>query len=272
MNAVLANETLIRASAFASVFLLMLAAEALWPRRRLVMARAVRWPTNLAIIALGNLSVRILTMAPAPLAAAAVAVMVERHGVGVLQLMAAPTWAKVLIGVLLLDLAIWAQHVAFHRLAWLWLLHAVHHADRDIDVTTALRFHPLEILLSTLYKSVVVATFGAPLLAVIVFEIGLNACAMFNHANLHLPRSVDRIVRLVFVTPDLHRVHHSVHADEHNSNFGFCLSVWDRLFGAFREQPRDGHQGMTIGLNPYQDAAPGRLSWSLALPWRSDRT
>lgn len=268
MNALLVHEPLIRGIAFGGVLALMLGAEALWPRRKRALARIQRWPTNLAFVALGGLVARLLVFLPAPLAGVTMAVFAERIGFGALNVIAAPVWLEMLAAILLLDLAIWVQHVAFHRIPQLWALHAVHHADRDIDATTALRFHPVEIAISTLYKAVVVAFVGAPVAAVLVFDVLLNACATFNHANLKLPAAAERALRLVLVTPDLHRVHHSIHADEHTSNYGFCLSIWDRLFGALREAPRGGHDGMIIGLSAYQSAAPARLLWSMALPWR----
>lgn len=268
MNALLANEPLIRGVALGGVLALMLAAEALWPRRKRALTRMQRWPTNIAFVALGGLVTRLMMFLPAPLAGVTMAVFAERIGFGALNAIAAPVWLEMLAAIVLLDLAIWGQHVAFHRVPQLWALHAVHHADRDFDATTALRFHPVEIAISALYKAVVVALVGAPVAAVLVFDVLLNACATFNHANLKLPRFAERALRLVLVTPDLHRVHHSIHADEHMSNFGFCLSVWDRLFGALREAPRGGHEGMVIGLPAHQSAAPARLLWSLALPWR----
>jgi sterol desaturase/sphingolipid hydroxylase (fatty acid hydroxylase superfamily) len=171
------------------------------------------------------------------------------------------------VAVLVLDLAIWGQHWASHKVPLFWRLHQVHHADRDIDVTTAVRFHPVEIALSMLWKIVVVVPLGAPPLAVFLFEVILNACAMFNHANIALPQWLDRILRLLVVTPDMHRVHHSVLRREHNTNYGFNLSVWDRLFRTYTAQPEGGHQGMTIGLPPYQSEAPTRFGWSLWLPF-----
>jgi sterol desaturase/sphingolipid hydroxylase (fatty acid hydroxylase superfamily) len=173
--------------------------------------------------------------------------------------------------VVLLDFAIWLQHVLSHRVPALWQVHQVHHADRDFDVTTALRFHPVEIGLSMLYKVVWVLALGAPVAAVIIFEVILNAFAIFNHANVALPGRLDRALRVVIVTPDMHRVHHSVLAREHHNNFGFNLSVWDRVFGTYTAQPRDGHDGMTIGLPQFQSEAPARLAWSLSLPFKAPR-
>ena len=268
MTAVLGlAEPLLRGASFAVVLVAMGCAEALWPRRGRTVPRVARWRTNGALAALDTLLVRVLAQAAAPFAAVAVAAFAEARGIGLLNAAVAPPWTKVIAAFLLLDLAVWAQHVAFHRIAVLWRFHAVHHADRDIDVTTALRFHPGEIVVSALYKSVAVLALGPPVVAVIVFEIALNACAMFNHANVALPAWLDRALRPLVVTPDLHRIHHSTDPREHNSNFGFCLSVWDRLFGVFTAQPAAGQQGMTIGLAGNQTSAPARLVWSLRAPF-----
>ena len=183
-----------------------------------------------------------------------------------------PYWLKVLIALLVLDLAIWFQHLVSHKVPIFWRLHQVHHADRDIDVTTAVRFHPVEIALSMLWKIAIVVPLGASPFAVFLFEVILNACAMFNHANIALPAWLDRGLRIFIVTPDMHRVHHSVLRSEHDRNFGFNLSLWDRLFRTYRAEPEAGQQGMTIGLTPYQSEAPTRFGWSLLLPfWRQQQ-
>jgi sterol desaturase/sphingolipid hydroxylase (fatty acid hydroxylase superfamily) len=213
-----------------------------------------------------------MAMLAVPVAAVAAAFYVQNHQIGLLNQVAWPEWFKILVALLVLDLAIWAQHLASHKIPLFWRLHQVHHADRDIDVTTAVRFHPVEIALSMLWKIVVVAVLGASPLAVFLFEVILNACAMFNHANVALPRTLDRVLRLLVVTPDMHRVHHSVLRSEHNRNYGFNLSLWDRLFRTYLAQPQAGHQGMTIGLDPYQTEAPTRFAWSLALPFRKRQT
>jgi sterol desaturase/sphingolipid hydroxylase (fatty acid hydroxylase superfamily) len=170
--------------------------------------------------------------------------------------------------IIILDMLIYWQHVAFHHIPALWALHKVHHADRDIDVTTGARFHPAEIVVSMVYKMALVVILGAPVIAVIIFELVLNGCAMFNHSNLKLPARLDRILRRVIVTPDMHRVHHSARVSETNSNYGFSLSIWDRLFGSYIAQPEQGHEGMTIGLEEYQTPGPASLLWSLCLPLR----
>jgi sterol desaturase/sphingolipid hydroxylase (fatty acid hydroxylase superfamily) len=271
MAALVSNESAVRLTVFVVVLCVLAAAEALLPRRHRVLPRVMRWPTNVAIVGLGALVVRALaflaTYVSAPLVAVAAAAAAERWGFGLFNWLGWPAALELVLSVVVLDFAIWFQHYASHLVPALWQIHQVHHADRDIDVTTALRFHPVEIGLSMLYKVVWVFALGAPLAAVIVFEITLNALAMFNHANLALPAWLDRALRKLIVTPDMHRVHHSVIAREHHSNFGFNLSVWDRLFATYNAEPRDGHQAMTIGLPQYQSEAPARLGWSLSLPF-----
>ncbi len=260
------SEPALRLSSFIGIFIVMSLAEALWPRKTRHHPRWRRWPTNLLIMALGAAVVRAMAVLSVPLVAVAVALWAEQHQLGLLNLVAWPLWFRFAVTLLLLDLLIWAQHAAFHRIPLFWRLHRVHHADRDIDASTALRFHPVEIALSMLIKCVAVLALGAPAAAVMAFEIVLNGMALFNHANLSLPTPVDRLLRRVLVTPDMHRVHHSIHADEHHRNFGFNLSVWDRWFGSYVATPRDGHQAMRIGLREYQTDAPARLWWSLWLP------
>jgi len=261
------SDGLIRLAVFASVFLVMALIELLWPKRELIVSKRKRWLTNIGISVTGTLLLRLMAVLAVPVAAIAAAFYAEAHRVGLLNQVAWPTWVKLVIALIVLDLAIWAQHLASHKIALLWRLHQVHHADRDIDVTTAVRFHPVEIGLSMLWKIVVVVPLGASPFAVFLFEVILNACAMFNHANIALPQWLDRILRLLIVTPDMHRVHHSVLNREHDSNYGFNLSIWDRLFRTYTAQPEAGHQGMTVGLNPYQSEAPARFGWSLWLPF-----
>jgi sterol desaturase/sphingolipid hydroxylase (fatty acid hydroxylase superfamily) len=183
---------------------------------------------------------------------------------------ALPWGLATLLSVLLLDLAIYAQHVLFHAVPVLWRLHRMHHADLDIDVTTGVRFHPAEIVLSMLIKLAVVGLIGAPGAAVLIFEVLLNATSMFNHSNVAMPPAVDRIVRLLVVTPDMHRVHHSIERRETNSNFGFNFPWWDRLFGTYRPQPEQGHEGMTIGIEIFRDPAELRLDRMLLQPLRQE--
>jgi len=261
------SDGLIRLAIFASVFVLMALIELGWPKRRLIVSKRRRWFTNIGISVAGTLLLRLMAMLAVPIAAIAAAFYAQAHHLGLLNQVSWPEWIKVVVALLVLDLAIWVQHLASHKVPLFWRLHQVHHADRDIDVTTAVRFHPVEIALSMLWKIVVVVPLGAPPLAVFLFEVILNACAMFNHANIALPQWLDRILRLLVVTPDMHRVHHSVLRREHNSNYGFNLSLWDRLFRTYTAQPEGGHQGMTIGLPPYQSEAPTRFGWSLWLPF-----
>ena len=266
------SDGLIRLAVFVSVFLAMALIELLWPKRRLIVSKKSRWLTNIGISAIGTAVLRLMAMLAVPVAAIAAAFYAEAHHIGVLNQLAWPSWVKIAVSLLVLDLTIWAQHLASHKVPLFWRLHQVHHADRDIDVTTAVRFHPVEIALSMLWKIVVVVPLGAPPLAVFLFEVILNACAMFNHANIALPAWLDGALRLFIVTPDMHRVHHSVKHREHDSNYGFNLSVWDRLFRTYTAQPEGGHTGMTIGLPPYQTEAPTRFGWSLWLPFGHQKT
>ncbi len=256
-----------RLAVFIGVFLLMALIELAAPKRTPVVPKGRRWLTNLGISITGTVLVRLMAMLAVPLAAIAAAAYAEGHGIGLLNQLDWPDWLKIVVALLVLDLAIWAQHLASHKIPIFWRLHQVHHADRDIDVTTAVRFHPIEIGLSMLWKIVVVMAIGAAPIAVFLFEVILNACAMFNHANIALPSWLDRVLRVFVVTPDMHRVHHSVLWREHDSNYGFNLSLWDRLFRTYTAQPESGHQGMRIGLTPYQSKAPTRFGWSLALPF-----
>ena len=265
------DDGLIRLAVFAGVFLMMVAIELLWPKRALIASKQRRWLTNIGISVTAAALLRLMAVAVVPVAAIAAAGYAARHQIGLLNNVSWPAWIKIVVALLALDLAIWAQHLASHKVPLFWRLHQVHHADRDIDVTTAVRFHPVEIALSMLWKIVVVVPLGAPPLAVFLFEVILNACAMFNHANIALPAWLDRGLRLVLVTPDMHRVHHSVIRREHNSNYGFNLSLWDRLFRTYTPEPEAGQLGMTIGLNPYQSEAPTRFGWSLWLPFRQQK-
>ncbi len=258
-------EALLRLGAFAGVFVLVALWEALAPRRRRRFSRAQRWPHNLGLVALNAVVLRLL----APGAALAVALAAEDGRLGLLNLPALPAWSRVVLALLLLDLAIYLQHRLFHAVPALWRLHRVHHADPDYDVTTGLRFHPIEIGLSLAVKCAVIAAIGAPVLAVLAFEIVLNAAAMFNHANGRLPPAIDLWLRWLIVTPDMHRVHHSAILRETNSNFGFSLPWWDRLFGTYRAQPAAGHAAMRIGVAGLQGAGELNLARLLAQPLRS---
>lgn len=268
-NLILESEPLIRLSFFVGALVMIAAWEVLAPRRMLTLGRAVRWVSNLGIVVINTVIIRLLF----PAAAVGVAALCAERGWGVLNLLDLPLWWAVLLAVVVMDFTIWLQHVMVHALPLLWRLHRVHHADQDFDVTTGARFHPLEILLSMLIKFAVVVVLGPPVVAVVIFEVLLNASSMFNHGNIRLPLALDRVLRLFIVTPDMHRVHHSVHESETNANFGFCLSWWDRLFGTYRAQPRDGHAGMTIGLLEYRDAGQSnRLAGMLMMPFRNTPT
>jgi sterol desaturase/sphingolipid hydroxylase (fatty acid hydroxylase superfamily) len=258
-----AHESLFRFAVFAGLLALFAGAEAVWPRRVRAMGRWRRWFTNLAMLALSSLLLR----AAFPILAAGVALWAQQNGIGLFNIVAVPAWLAFAGSMVLLDLVIWAQHWAFHLAPPLWRIHRTHHADRDVDATTAVRFHPFEIALSMGLKMGVVLAIGPPAAAVILFETLLNGSALFHHSNLRLPAGLDRVLRWVIVTPDMHRIHHSVRREEHDSNFGFGLTLWDRLFGTYRAMPRDGHDGMTIGLTPWQDARPAGLWWTLAVPF-----
>jgi sterol desaturase/sphingolipid hydroxylase (fatty acid hydroxylase superfamily) len=266
MDALLANEPLIRLAAFAGVLAVMAGLEALLPRRGRSFGRLRRWPNNLGIVVVNTVVLRLVF----PTAAVGVALAAEAHGIGLLPWLGLPAPLAVLLAVVVLDLAIYLQHVLFHAVPALWRLHRMHHADLDFDVTTGLRFHPVEILLSMVIKLMVVVALGAPAVAVLVFEVLLNATAMFSHSNLRLPAWLDRALRPVLVTPDMHRVHHSVVPRETNSNFGFNLAVWDRLFGTYRAQPAAGHAAMTIGIEQFRDPGELRLDRMLTQPLRGD--
>lgn len=263
------TETTIRLLAFAGVLAVMATFERLRPRRKLTVDKAQRWMTNLTIIGLNSLMIRILAALPVPVAAVAAAVYAHKEGLGLFNVLDWPAAVEVIATVVVLDFAVWLQHVAAHKIPVLWRLHQVHHADRDIDVTTGIRFHPIEIALSMLWKIAWVVALGAAPFAVFLFEIILNAGALFSHANVALPGRLDSALQTLIVTPDMHRVHHSVERHEHDSNYGFNLSVWDRIFGTYTRAPEKGHEHMTIGLKPYQDSAPSRLSWSLSLPFKA---
>lgn len=257
----LAHEPAIRLGAFLGVFAGMALWEAVAPRRARLHSRAVRWSANLGLVVLNSVLVRLAF----PLAAVAFASFAHERGWGLLNVVALPDALALLIAVIALDLAIYLQHVMFHAVPALWRLHQVHHADPDFDVTTGARFHPVEIVLSMLVKLSVIAALGAPAAAVLVFEVLLNATAMFNHGNVTLPARADALLRRILVTPDMHRVHHSSVPDEANSNFGFNLSWWDRLFGTYRAQARLPQERMSIGVagltgDPRCVSLPGMLA------------
>lgn len=257
-------EPLIRLVAFMGVF----AGVALWevvkPRRSAAFGRLARWPNNIGLLLLNNIVVWLLV----PGAAVGVAMLSEERGWGLLNALALPAWVAVPLALILLDLAIYFQHVMFHAVPTLWRLHRVHHADLEFDVTTGIRFHPIEILVSMGIKCAVVAAVGVPVIAVLVFEVLLNAIAMFNHANASVPERVERWLRWLVVTPDMHRVHHSVTYDETFSNFGFNLPWWDRIFSTYLAQPKAGHDAMTVGVDAFRSPEELRLDRLLVQPFR----
>jgi len=262
-DVLLAYEGSFRLGVFAAVFVAM----ALWelrPRRKELVGRARRWPGNLGVVLIDTLLVRIAF----PATAVGVALVGEARGFGLLPLTGMPAWLAIVASVILLDLAIYLQHVLFHAVPALWRLHRMHHADLDFDVTTGLRFHPFEILLSMLIKFAVIAGLGTPAVAVLAFEVLLNATSMFSHGNVRLPERIDRALRWLVVTPDMHRVHHSIVVAETNSNFGFNLAWWDRLFGTYRAAPAGGHAAMTIGIEQFRDPRELRLDRMLLQPFR----
>jgi sterol desaturase/sphingolipid hydroxylase (fatty acid hydroxylase superfamily) len=263
MNYIASHEPAIRLTFFVGVLVAMIAWESLLPRRVRSLSRWVRWPGNLGIVALNTLLLRLLL----PGVAVGVALFDERSGFGLLNMMSLPAWAKFGLAIVILDLAVYLQHVMFHAVPALWRFHRLHHADLDFDVTTGSRFHTGEIVISMGYKIAVLSLLGAPAAAFISFEVLLNATSMFNHGNALLPEKIDRVVRWFLVTPDMHRVHHSIRRDETNSNFGFNLSCWDRLLGTYRAQPAAGHQAMTIGLDMFRDPGQLRLDRMLLQPF-----
>ena len=262
---VLANETAIRLGFFVGMLALIGAWEIVAPRRALTLSKAQRWSANLGLVALNTVLLRVIF----PLAGAGMAAFCAENGWGILNHFQVPAILAVPLAVIALDFVIWLQHVMVHAVPLFWRLHRVHHADLDYDVTTGARFHPLEIVLSMLIKFATIVVLGPPVVAVVIFEVLLNATAMFNHGNIGLPATLDRVLRRVLVTPDMHRVHHSIEDDETNSNFGFNLPWWDRLFGTYRDQPRAGQLGMVIGIRDHADPREvARLDGMLLLPFR----
>lgn len=262
----MSDEPVIRLVFFLGLFAVFALWEAAAPRRHRTLTRRQRWPSNLAIVALNTALVRLAL----PVTAVGFALLCAEHGWGLLNFLDLPHWLAVALAVVLLDLAIYVQHVVFHSVPMLWRLHRMHHADLDIDVTTGARFHTVEIAASMLIKLAVIAALGPPALGVLIFEILLNATAMFNHANIGLPAGLDRALRWIVVTPDMHRVHHSILRHETDSNFGFNIPWWDRLFGTYRAQPEAGHEAMTIGITQFRAPREQRLDRMLTQPFRDD--
>lgn len=257
----------VRLLAFFGLLALFLMLERLFPRRTGDMHRALRWPSNFGLVLLDSALLALL-----PLAAIGSALWAAQQGFGFLNKTALPVYAEIALAWLLLDLAIYWQHRWLHEYPWLWRLHRVHHSDIEFDTTTGVRFHPAEILLSMVYKCAVVVALGAPVLAVLLVEITLNGFALFSHANLHLPARFERILRWGLVTPEMHRVHHSIYRQETDSNYGSALSLWDRLFKSYNDQPRDGHSEMRIGLPELREVPDQRLMRLLLQPLQHPQT
>ena len=258
---VVQHEMVIRLSFFFGIFAVMALWEVVAPRRALTVSRAVRWANNLGLVFFNSFILRLIF----PAAAVGMAAFASEQGWGIFNYYDVSPVTAVVASVVAMDFIIYLQHIMVHAVPVLWRLHRVHHADLDFDVTTGARFHPIEIFLSMLIKFATIAVLGPPVVAVVIFEVVLNATAMFNHSNVRLPLDLDRILRRVVVTPDMHRVHHSVEDDEANSNFGFNLPWWDRLFGTYRDQPRAGHENMSIGIHTYRD--PMLVSWLHGMLW-----
>ncbi len=258
------NETAMRLTAFIGVFIAMALWETVAPRRSRPHSRLRRWPSNLTITALNTALLRILFGATA----VGLALAAQRGHWGLFNNIPVPPGLAMFASLVLLDLAIYLQHVMFHAVPALWRVHRMHHADLDFDVTTGARFHPIEIVLSMLFKFGVVAALGTPALAVLIFEVVLNATSMFNHGNVRIPVVLDRYLRWLVVTPDMHRIHHSIVVGETNSNFGFNLPWWDRFLGTYRDQPAAGHDGMTIGIEEFRAARELWLDRMLSQPFR----
>ncbi len=262
---IIQNESTLRLSFFFGILVVMALWEILSPRRILTVSKPYRWFSNLSIVVINTLVVRIIF----PAAAVGVAAYATNKGYGLFNYFTINSIIAVILSVVLLDMLIYWQHVIFHKVPFLWRIHRMHHADQDFDVTTGSRFHPIEIVLSMLIKFSAVLFLGIPIVAIILFEIILNLTAMFNHSNVSLPSSLDKIIRKLVVTPDMHRVHHSVIPSETNSNFGFNLSIWDKLFGSYISQPSAGHLDMTIGLNEYRDVKVSQaLDNMLLIPFK----
>ena len=259
------HEVPIRLGFFFGVLVLVALWEILAPRRTLTVPKALRWANNLGLVFFNSFVLRLLF----PAAAVGMAAFASQNGWGLFNHFQIPFAVAVVVSVVAMDFIIYLQHVLVHAVPVLWRLHRVHHADLDYDVTTGARFHPIEIIISMLIKFSTIVVLGPPVVAVVIFEVVLNAMAMFNHGNVRLPLGLDRVLRLFVVTPDMHRVHHSVEDDEANSNFGFNLSLWDRLFGTYRDQPRAGHEAMTIGIHKFR--TPKEVAWLpgiLSLPFK----
>jgi len=252
----------------AALFVAIALFELLRPRRDAVIGRAARWTTHAAFFLANAATARLMGLLVAvPLAAN----WATAHNFGLLNIVSMPLWAQILITFVIMDFAVWFQHMVMHKNDFLWRMHKVHHSDRHLDLTTALRFHPFEIVISTIYKSAWVALLGLPALMALAFELWLNGNALFNHSNIRLPGRLDRIIRQILVTPDMHLVHHSTDRAEHDSNYGFALTWWDRMFGSYLTESEEGKEQQNIGIAEAQDNAPGQIIWSFLLPFRNVR-
>ena len=257
------NEVTVRLASFFIIFIFIALWELIAPRRQPTVSKGRRWFANLGIVFLNSALVRVAM----PILPVGLAMLAQKEGWGLLNVLDPPFPLELIAGIVLLDLVVYLQHVMFHAVPILWRIHMMHHADLDYDLTTGLRFHPVEIIISMGIKLAAVAAIGPSVFTVILFEILLNGLATFNHGNIYIPHAIDRVLRLFLVTPDMHRVHHSVTIRETNSNFGFNMPWWDRLFGTYRAQPIAGHEGMTIGLSQFRDPDHLGLLWMLALPF-----
>ena len=258
------HEAAIRLFFFLGVFLLVALAEQLWPRRKLVASKGRRWFCNLSIAGIDSVAARLII----PVMPLGMAEIATARGWGLFNILTVPRWLEIVMVILLLDLIIYLQHRSFHRIPFFWRFHRMHHTDLDLDVSSGNRFHPIEILFSLIIKLCAVAVLGAPAMAVVIFEVVLNASSLFNHGNLRIPVNVDRWLRLLVVTPDMHRVHHSIIPRETDSNFSFNFPWWDRLLDTYKDQPREGHLGMIIGLKEFRDEQKLGLGSLLMLPFR----
>ncbi len=260
------SDTILRLTFFLSILIILIMAEILFPKKKRIHNRKDRWITNGLITLINTASVNIVHIA-IPLIAIVAAVDVSNGKMGLFNIINFPIWIEIILTVIILDFIIWGQHLLSHKIPFVWRFHRMHHTDRDLDVTTAVRFHPFEIIFSMFIKITSIYILGASAIAVIIFEIMLNGMAMFNHANLRIPFRIENILRKFIVTPDLHRIHHSIYIDEHNKNFGFSLSIWDKIFKCYLDQPRDGHKDMKLGLK-WQNDKPTKLGWSLWIPFK----
>jgi len=262
------HEAIVRLSIFLGLFFVFTAIEHIFPHRIISKGKTKRWLTNWSVSILNVLTLRLFSFA-LPLLAIGAAFDAQNLGVGFFNKIGSPFWIEFILVVLLFDLFIWLQHLLTHKIGFLWRIHRVHHSDTEMDVSTAIRFHPTEIAFSMVLKIGLVYVVGANPICILVFEILLNGSSMFNHANINIPSKIDKALRLLIVTPDMHRIHHSSDRCEHDTNFGFALSIWDHLFRTYRSDPERGHKGMEIGLS-WQDEKPARLGWSLGLPFKKN--